>query len=119
MNSSVDIPVVPCSPCSQGNGEELHSPARLVERGTAKQLVHNTKLKLLSGNFDVLVIEMCCERESEIGCNVPVRALSLRITKDLDLTSKKTKAALHTIIDFAAQVHVPVHIWVSIECTAG
>ena len=28
----------------------------LVEGGTAKELVHNTKVKLLSGNFDVLVI---------------------------------------------------------------
>ena len=43
-----------------------------------------------------MVIELCCERDSEIGNKVPGRALCLRVTKDLDLTARKTRKASKT-----------------------
>ena len=68
--------------------------------GTANEMLHKSKVKMLSGHFDLIVLEVC-ERYSRLGGHVPTRALCIRISRDL-LPAYSTKQALHEIIDFAA-----------------
>ena len=72
---------------------------------------------MLSGHFDLIVLEVC-ERYSRLGGRVPTRALCIRISRDL-LPAHCTKQTLHEIIDFAAQMHIALHLWISIGCTSA
>ena len=96
-----------------------HSTGTLVEGGTSVELLHDAKVKLLTGTFDVLMIELCCEPDSALSKATPSRAIALRITKGSDLVRKETKSMLHALIRCASTMNVLIHVWVSIPCTAG
>ena len=90
-----------------------------MKGGDAAELLRDAMVKLASGEFDILLIELCCEPDSELAFAAPPRGLALRITKDADLTNKATKRTLHSIIRFAGKCDVKLHVWVSTPCTAG
>ena len=83
----------------------------LVEGGSSVELLHDAKIKLLTGTFDVLMIELCCEVDSALSKATPSRAIALRVTKGNDLAKKETKSMLHALIRCAASMSVVIHVW--------
>jgi hypothetical protein len=71
---------------------------RRTHAGTIEELERTTKEKLLSGKFDRLFLEVCCEESSTLCESVAARTLAVRVTQAIDVTDKRTIKALHTII---------------------
>ena len=103
----------PClvNPCSRSQ--------RKSQVGAIEQLEQLTKEKILSGKFERLLIELCCEESSELSENVVGRSLAIRVTQSHDMTSKRTIKALHKVIRTSQHMNLSIHVWVSIPCTAG
>ena len=80
---------------------------------------HQAREKILSQKYDNVCIELCCEGDSALSMHVGSRCLAIRVTRDVDGTSKETVKSLHFIIRLATHMKMRVHLWVSIPCTAG
>ena len=72
-----------------------------------------------SHRFNTLMIELCCDEQSALSQEAPKGAISIRVTKQVDLTNKKTLDIVHCILDYAAEKGLTIMVWVSIPCTAG
>ena len=75
--------------------------------------------KLMSGKFDRVVFELCCEEDSVLSMNVVGRSLTGRVTEVLNLADSRTVTTLHAIVRVAEHMNIDVHFWISIPCTAG
>ena len=111
-------------PSSGGTGAVPGDEARVeetftVKEGSTAELLRDAKLRMASGEFTTLLIELCCERGSMLTACTPAGSLALRITEAEDLSSPSTKRAIHSIIRFAGLMSINVHVWTAILCTAG
>ena len=79
------------------------------------ELLRDAKTKMLSGKFDLMIIEVQIGMRSKFGGRLPDRALLLRTNSSLDFAARETKKALHALVDFAAQMHISLHLWVSTD----
>ena len=73
----------------------------------------------MSGRFDRVVLELCCEEDSVLSMNVVGRSLTVRVTEALNLADSHTVRVLNAIVRVAEHMNIDVHIWISIPCTAG
>ena len=67
----------------------------------------------------MVFMELGCESDSELAEAVREKCLAVRVTKQYDLTRKRTKSAVHGIIRLCDLYGVDLHVWDSIPCTAG
>ena len=117
---SVDMPQNPDEdstslPVYNGDGDSK----RRSQTGAIDEFKRHAKEKMLTGKYDRIFIEMCCEDDSELSKHVGQRTLAIRATKNLDCTNNMTIKALHSIIRTARHMSMSVHVWVAIPCTAG
>ena len=90
-----------------------------TQMGTTEHFRRQMTEKLMSGKFDRVVIEVCCEEDSVISMNVVGRSLAGRVTEALNLADSRTVTVLHAIMRVAEHMNIDVHFWISIPCTAG
>ena len=90
-----------------------------TQMGTTEHFRRQMTEKLMSGKFDRVVIEVCCEEDSVISMNVLGRSLAGRVTEALNLADSRTVTVLHAIMRVAEHMNIDVHFWISIPCTAG
>eukprot|EP00974_Lingulodinium_polyedra_P074834 7251335-Lingulodinium_polyedra.AAC.1 len=71
---------------------------RLSQSGQRDSLLRTAQAKIMSGKFEVVFIEICCEQDSKLVEFVPRKALAIRVTEDDELCKKGTIRALRGII---------------------
>ena len=74
---------------------------------------------LRSGSVKYLLIEYCCEPNSQLGLSAPAGALVCRCTKASDCCSEPCCEQLETLVKLAQACAVPICCWCSIPCTGG
>ena len=90
-----------------------------VQKGERRHVRRQMTEKLMSGQFDRVVFELCCEEDSVLSMNVIGRSLTVRVTEALNLADSRTVRDLNAILRVAEHMNIDVHIWISIPCTAG
>ena len=100
--------------CTPVNGRRAGQ--RRCQTGAIEEFARHAMEKLLSGKYDRLLIESCCEGDSTLSAYGSRRSLAIRVTENLDCAKKSTARALHSMIRVAAHVNGSAHAWVSIPC---
>ena len=90
-----------------------------VQKGERRHVRRQMTEKLMSGQFDRVVFELCCEEDSVLSMNVIGRSLTVRVTEALNLADSRTVRVLNAILRVAEHMNIDMHIWISIPCTAG
>ena len=85
----------------------------------AKDFERQARRELLSGGFNLLFLELCCEPDSVLSAEAPEGVLALRVTLGEDLASKETRGAIHRIIRHGDRLGMRIVVWASTPCTTG
>ena len=85
----------------------------------ARELYSAAKKALLTGEFRLMVVELCCEPDSELARNTPPGCLCIRITEKEDLTLCDTRYYVHRLIRLAKSLEIGIFAWASSLCTFG
>ena len=80
-----------------------------VQKGERQHFRRQMTEKLMSGKFDRVVVELCCEEDSVISMNVVGRSLAGRVTEALNLADSRTVTILHAIVRIADHMNIDVH----------
>ena len=82
-------------------------------------VARQVRQKIISGEYGLLFIEVCCQADSMLATSAPDGCLAIRVTATTDLTNGATKRLIHNLIQCASRCGLAVHAWISIPCTSA